>query len=585
MTQSDTDVLAKLAQAIGQAHSAQAPQFIPHDAPFDSEQRNWLNGLMTGLYAIAAAAKGGSAEQEAGTALTILFGSQSGTAESLSKDLRKFAKTQGFEAEVSELDAVDPADLAGINHLLIVAATFGEGEPTDNAKGFYDKLMGAEMSPLPATLNFSVCGLGDSSYPHFNKVGKDLDARLEELGATRAHALTACDVAYDDDYGAWKADVFQSEAFRSAAGAAQAAEPAEAGPAFDKNHPFIASLMASDCLNGEGSAKTVNHVEISLAGGGEDLDYSVGDSLGVWPVNDTRVVQEILKVTGMTGKEPVELKSGACKLRSALLTKLDIATVIPATLDAWGVERPFEDAHILDLLGAGVAELDAQKLVDGMRPLQPRLYSISSSPRKHPGEVHLTVGEVHYEMDGVAREGVASTFLGNRLGLGGSLGVYVQRSGHFHLPDDDEQPVIMIGPGTGIAPFHAFLEEREMRRAPGRNWLFFGDQHEKSDFLYADEIKGWLDDGLLTKASLAWSRDVADKVYVQHLIEQQGAEFFQWLEEGAAIYICGDASRMASDVDKAIRKVIAEHGKTDEEGADVYMSTLAKTHRYQRDVY
>ena len=284
MTQHDTEILAKLASAIGQAQSTNAPQFIPEEAPFDSEQRNWLNGLMTGLYAIASAAKGGSAEQEAGTALKILFGSQSGTAESLSKDLRKFAKTQGFDAEIAELDSLEPSDLASLNHVLIITATFGEGEPTDNAKNFYKKLMAADAEKLPASLNFSVCGLGDSSYLHFNKMGKDMDARLAELGATRAQDLVVCDVAYDDDYANWKQAVFQSEAFASAAGAAQSAEPEEAGPLFDKNHPFIASLMASDCLNGEGSAKTVNHIEISLAGGGEDLDYSVGDSLGVWPV-------------------------------------------------------------------------------------------------------------------------------------------------------------------------------------------------------------------------------------------------------------------------------------------------------------
>ena len=327
MTQHDTDMLAKLATAIGKAQSDNAPQFIPEEAPFDSDQRNWLNGLMTGLYAIASAAKGGNNEAEAATALKILFGSQSGTAESLSKDLRKFAKTKGFDADISDLDAIEPSDLADLNHVLIIAATFGEGEPTDNARTFYDKLMGSGAPTLPESLNFSICGLGDSSYHHFNKVGKDLDARLAELGATRAHDLVTCDVAYDDDYATWKEAVFLSDPFISAAGAAQASGPEEAGPAFDKNHPFMASLLASDCLNGDGSAKIVNHVEISLAGGGEDLDYSVGDSLGVWPVNDAEVATEILSVLNCTGREVVELKSGRCKLRAALLTKLDIVTV------------------------------------------------------------------------------------------------------------------------------------------------------------------------------------------------------------------------------------------------------------------
>ncbi|WP_319413668.1 flavodoxin domain-containing protein [uncultured Cohaesibacter sp.] len=585
MTLQDTQILEKLAMAMGETQTGEVQSFIPLDAPFDSEQRQWLNGLFTGLYAFTRAASSKSAEAEAGTALTILFGSQSGTAESLSKDLRKYAKSQGFEADVAELDSIDPADLGKINHLLIIAATFGEGEPTDNARNFYAKLMADDAALLPATLNFSVCGLGDSSYPNFNNVACDLDRRLAELGATRAFDLVKCDVAYDDDYAVWKGKVFGTEAFASAAGSAQAPEPEEAGPRFDKNHPFLATLLASDCLNGEGSAKSVNHIEISLAGGGEDLDYCVGDSLGVWPVNDAALVNAILKASGFTGKETVEMKDGACKLRSALLTRLDIVTAIPSTLEKWNVERPFADAHILDLLVSGVEALSPQKLVEGLRPLQPRLYSIASSPKKHPGEVHLTVGEVHYEMDGRKREGVASLFLGKRLAVGGSLGVYVQRSGHFHLPENDDIPVIMIGPGTGIAPFHAFLEEREMRNAKGRNWLFFGDQHQQSDFLYKQELKGWEESGFLTNLSLAWSRDGEEKVYVQHLIEKDGARFFEWLENGAVIYICGDASRMASDVDAAIRRVIGVHGGLDDAAVDAYMTALAHEHRYQRDVY
>ncbi|WP_319498630.1 flavodoxin domain-containing protein [uncultured Cohaesibacter sp.] len=585
MTHQDTLLLEKLALAIGETQTNAIQSFIPEEAPFDVEQRQWLNGLFTGLYAFTRAASDKGTKPEVGTALTVLFGSQSGTAESLSKDLKKFAKTQGFDATVAELDSVDPTDLASINHLLIVAATFGEGEPTDNAKNFYAKLMAEDAAALPASLNFSVCGLGDSSYPNFNNVAVDLDRRLGELGATRASDLVKCDVAYDDDYASWKAEVFKAPSFASAAGSAQAPEPEEAGPKFDKNHPFLATLLASDCLNEEGSAKVVNHVEISLAGGGEDLAYSVGDSLGVWPVNDAALVSEILKVAGFTGKETVELKGGSCKLRSALLTKLDIVTAIPSTLETWKVELPFADAHIFDLIQHGIADFTPQKLVDGMRPLQPRLYSIASSPKKHPGEVHLTVGEVHYEMGNRARQGVASLFLGKRLPEGGSLGVYIQRSSHFHLPQDDTTPVIMIGPGTGIAPFHAFLEEREMRKATGKNWLFFGDQHEKTDYLYRDELNNWKETGLLTNLSLAWSRDGMDKVYVQHLIERDGAQFFEWLQQGAAIYICGDASRMAADVDKAIRKVVAVHGGLDGAGVDAYMTSLAHDHRYQRDVY
>ena len=346
----------------------------------------------------------------------------------------------------------------------------------------------------------------------------------------------------------------------------------------------MGTLLEARRLSGEGSAKRVNHIEIALAGGGADLDYAVGDALGVWPINDMAEVSGILKATGFTGAETVTLKSGDTSLRPALLKMLDLTTYTAKTAEAWGVAHDAE-VQIIDVLRAGVADLTPQKLVDGLRPLQPRLYSIASSPKKHPGEVHLTVGEVHYELQGDARKGVASTFLGGRLGAGGSLGVYLHASSHFHIPADDASPLIMIGPGTGIAPFRAFLEEREMRGAAGKNWLFFGDQHEATDFLYRDEIAAWTESGVLDKASLAWSRDGAEKVYVQHLIEREGAEVFAWLEAGGSIYVCGDASRMASDVDAAIHRVVAEQGGLDEAGAAAYVDMLKKAHRYQRDVY
>ncbi|MEM8569817.1 MAG: flavodoxin domain-containing protein [Pseudomonadota bacterium] len=585
MKAEDPNILKNLATAIGQAHSVKPAEFIPETAPFDSDQRHWLNGLLSGLHAIASSASAGGAEAEVKTALTILYGSQSGNAEALSKDLRKFAKTRGFEAKVAALDDVPLAELASVNHLLIVASTFGEGEPTDNAANFYAELMAEGAPQLPPTLNFSVCGLGDSSYAEFNKAARDIDARLAELGATRAADLVTCDVDFEDDYGTWKLAAFDSAPFAAAAGAASAPEPVAAGPAFDKNHPFMASLIVADRLSGADSAKCVNHIELSLAGGGEDLDYKVGDALGVWPVNDPLEVSAILEATGLNGSETVKLKSGPARLRAALQTRLDLTTITPKTVEAWALGEYPETAQVIDLLRDGHASPDAQQLVDGLRALQPRLYSISSSPLAHPGEVHLTVGEVRYDLHGMPRQGVASTYLGARLGLGSMVGVYVQKSAHFHIPDDDTCPLIMIGPGTGIAPFRAFLEEREARGAAGKNWLFFGDQHEACDYLYRDQITAWEESGLLAETSLAWSRDGAEKVYVQTLIRERGAEVFQWLEDGAAIYICGDASRMAADVERALLDVIAEHGGLDETAAAAYLAKLSGDHRYQRDVY
>ncbi len=559
---------------------------LPDNAPFDPQQRQWLNGLLTGLSTIAAAAAGGEKEVAA-TPLKVYYGSQSGNCEVLSKDLKKFAATQGFAAELIELDSITPADLAAQQHAVVICSTFGEGEPPDNARNFYTALMADDAAPMPATLNFSVCGLGDSSYTHFNKVGSDIYQRLVELGATPCHDLVLCDVAFEDDYASWKEGIFQSEAFINAAGAAAApaANDSDNEPKYTKNNPFIANLIHTENLSGSGSAKRVNHIEISLAGGGEDVEYHVGDALGVWPLNCAEEVSELLSVAGFSGKEVVSLKSGQASLRVLLQSKLDIHTVNAKCLETWGLDSAPEGFQVYDVINELKPDIDAQTFVDGLRALQPRLYSIASSPKKHPGEVHLTVGEVHYDLNGKARKGVASTWLGDRLQAGSNIGVYIQSSEHFHITANDEAPVIMIGPGTGIAPFRAFLEEREMRDTKGNNWLFFGDQHQAEDFLYRDEIKAWQDSGVLTNTSLAWSRDSDQKVYVQTLIKEQGEEFFQWLESGAYIYICGDASRMAADVDKSIREVIMEHGAMDAAGADAYMDKMISEHRYQRDVY
>jgi sulfite reductase (NADPH) flavoprotein alpha-component len=576
-----------IAQTIEAAVTAAEPQvdLIPEDAPFDPAQRQWLNGLLTGLSAIAASAAADAGEAPL-TTMRVLYGSQSGNCEALSKDLRKFAGTQGFDAEISPLDEITPADLAEMEHVALLVATFGEGEPTDNAAKFYAALMAEDCPPLPASLNFSVCGLGDTSYADFNKCAADIDARLEELGATRVADLVKCDVDFDDDYAAWKEAVFASDAFASASAGVSAAAVIDtvAAPMFDKNRPFMASLIASEKLSGTDSAKCVNHIEISLAGGGQDLDYAAGDALGVWPVNCPNDVAALLGAAGLTGKETVMLKNGPAPLRAALSTRLDIATVTPKTLETLGLSEAPEDAQVLDIVET-IGALEPQRLVDALRPLQPRLYSIASSPKAHPGEVHLTVGEVRYDLNDRACKGVASTYLGERLSSDGMVGVYVQKSAHFHPPGDDDQPLIMIGPGTGIAPFRAFLEEREACRATGKNWLFFGDQHEDCDYLYRDQIEAWQESGLLTDLSLAWSRDGSEKVYVQTLLEARGAEIFAWLEEGAAIYICGDASRMAVDVQAALLRIIASEGSLDEAGAQAYLDAMSADHRYQRDVY
>ncbi len=574
--------------ALSPSDTALAP-VLPADAPFDDGQRQWLNGLLTGLTVLARAANNNTATKtDAPTVpLTILYGSQSGNCEALSKNLRKHAAAAGFAPAVKELNDLDPAELPALGRVLILCSTFGEGDPPDNALNFCKKIH-ADDAPDLAGLTFSVCGLGDSSYTHFNKTGRDLDTRRAELGATRAADFLPCDIDFEDDFAQWKTNVFATDAFKiEGAVTPESPEQNDQTPAekYTKAHPFSATILEIKNLSGENSAKEVNHVELSLVGSG--LDYQAGDALGVWPTNCSQLVNEVLAATGFTGREVVTLKAGPMPLRAALLNKLDLVTVTAKTLEVLGIDQTPEDTadtHLVDLLETFQPDIQPQQLAEAQRPLQPRLYSIASSPNAHPGEVHLTVGAVRYKTQGKQRQGVASVFLADRCRVGTSVRVYLQRSAHFHLPDDDV-PLIMIGPGTGIAPFRAFLQERATHPNPGRNWLFFGDQHEQSDFLYRKEIQHWLANGTLEHFSAAWSRDQTEKIYVQTLMKKHGQELWQWLEQGAAFYLCGDASRMAKDADAALHQLIREHGHMSPDAADAYVQQLKTDRRYQRDVY
>lgn len=565
---------------------------IPSDAPFEQEQRKFAEGFLAGLLSVRAAHEAAKPiDDAAGTPLTIAYGSQSGNCEALSKDLRKLARASGFKPDVVELNTLDSEALAEVRHLLVVCSTFGEGDPPDNAKSFVDLLL-SDQAPQLSELSFSVCALGDRSYTHFCKSGIDIDQRLGELGATRLVDRIDCDVAYEDDWAKWKQDVFANEAMVEVAGEAVEVIEEEAGPTelWDKNNPYFAPVLEVHNLNGEGSAKEVNHVEILLSGSG--LEYEVGDALGLWPTNHPGLVEEVLVLTGITGTDRVMIKGDLFPIRLALQTRLDVVTLTHNTLEALGIEGDLDSVqglHLIDALRKWEPKVSAQGLADALRPLQPRLYSIASSPKAHPGEVHLTVGAVRYQLDGTDRLGVASTFLADRCGFGGRVGVYVHKAPHFHLTENDQAPIIMCGPGTGIAPFRAFLEERQARQADGAavgdSWLFFGDQHEATDFLYREQLEQMQDDGTLSKLSLAWSRDGDEKVYVQDRMRQCGAEMFAWLDRGAHFYICGDASRMAGDVDQALREIVAEHGSMDEAEASKFVDAMTREGRYQRDVY
>jgi sulfite reductase (NADPH) flavoprotein alpha-component len=360
--------------------------------------------------------------------------------------------------------------------------------------------------------------------------------------------------------------------------------PTEAGIAFSRTNPFPAPLLAVRNLNGPGSGKQVNHVEISLEGSG--LAYEAGDALGVFPHNCPELVAEVLAALGCDGEEAVQTPTaGEMPLRRALTECYDLGRPTPELCDALGVATD-SSRHVIDLLaGRGGLALKPVDFISRLKKLQPRLYSISSSPKAHPGQVHLTVGAVRYEANGRTRKGVCSMFLAERGLALGSVGVFVHHNKAFRPPAHPDTPMIMVGPGTGIAPFRAFLEERQATGAPGRNWLFFGDQQEASDFLYRDELLALRDSGVLTRLDLAWSRDQAAKIYVQHRMREHAKELFAWLEDGAHFYVCGDASRMAKDVDAALHQIVATAGGKTTEGAAEYVQALKTAKRYARDVY
>jgi sulfite reductase (NADPH) flavoprotein alpha-component len=586
---------------------------IPESAPFTPEQRAWLNGYLAGLCARAPAPPAPADATAAATApaalrpLTILFGSQTGTAEGLAKRAAKAAGQRGFAATVIDAASYTPAQLGQEKNLLLITSTFGEGEPPDNAKQLHASLAAPDAPALP-NLRFSVCGLGDTNYVQFCRCAQDFDTRLEKLGAGRVSPRVDCDLDYEASFTRWLDAALAAFASHAPASAARlvsndpalAPEPARAPSTvepigYSRTRPFPAPLLVSRNLNGSSSGKQVHHVEFSLEGSG--LAYEAGDALGVVPQNCPRQVAELLAALECDGEEAVPAPDGSTlPLRRALTECYDLGRPTPELLAALNPAagsagastdaRPATPFHVIDAVLGSPAKPAPADFISGLRRLQPRLYSIASSPLAVPGQVHLTVGAVRYEKDGRPRQGVCSTFLTDRANPGQSLvGVFVHRNPAFRPPANGATPMIMVGPGTGIAPFRAFLQQRAASAASGRNWLFFGDQRAATDFLYRDELLAWQRDGLLTRLDTAFSRDQAEKIYVQQRMLEQADELYAWLEAGAHFYVCGDASRMAKDVEAALRDVIAKAGAKTTAEAEAYVQRLRETKRYARDVY
>ena len=569
------------------------------DAPFSPGQRAWLDGFFAGL---AAARREDDAAGGAATTLTldVYYGSQTGSCELLAEDLVAAARARGMAPTMRSLDEAVIDELPSAERVLVITSTYGDGEMPDNAALFWDEFA-ADTAPRLEGVEFAVLALGDTAYDDFCQAGKLVDLRFEQLGATRLLPRVDCDVRYEDPAAAWIEQILTLLAAQ-APSAGPAAPVAAAAPARERSRwnrktPFPSTLVANRVLSGPGSAKEIRHFELALGDSG--IDYQAGDALAVVPLNDAALAALLLE---RLGHDP-DTQIGDSALGAQLERGWEIATPSKDLLALLAERAPRselaelfvrEERDALDawLWGKDTLDLlqllpdvtlDADDLAKVFRPLQHRAYSISSSPLHSPDRIHLTVAAVRHGGPRV-HHGVCSTFLADRADAR-TFGIFPQPNTAFRVPADDTAPVIMIGPGTGIAPFRAFLQERAARGATGRNWLFFGDQHRADDFIYADEIEDYLARGVLTRLDLAFSRDQAEKIYVQTRMREQASELYGWLQDGGYLYVCGDASRMARDVDRALIELIAaQRGRGDDDAAE-YVATLKRDKRYLRDVY
>ncbi len=566
-------------------------------------QKVWLSGY---LAASAAELSAEGTEQAISQEVTILYGSQTGNAQRLAENVGKMLDEHGFQMTVSSMSDFKPNNLKKVQNLLIVVSTHGEGAPPDNALSFHEFLHGIR-APKLNELRFSVLALGDSSYEFFCQTGKEFDQRLNELGGTRLYPRVDCDIDYDELAAEWMEGIIDSlrESTGQSAAPAIAAVTQESETTYSRTNPFKAVVLENINLNGRGSNKETHHIELSLEGSG--FTYESGDSLGVYPENDPVLVDMLLEEMKWDPEEIVTInKQGDVhSLKEALLSYFEItvltkpllqqATQLSVNEDLRTLLSPgneeklkayLKGRDLLDLVrDFGSWGKTAQEFISILRKMPARLYSIASSLSANPDEVHVTIGAVRYDAHGRKRKGVCSTLCAERLQPGDMLPVFIQRNPNFKLLKNPDTSIIMIGPGTGIAPFRSFLQEREEIGARGKSWLFFGDQHFVTDFLYQTEWQKWLKDGVLSKMDVAFSRDTEEKVYVQHRMVEHSKELFEWLQEGAAIYICGDEKNMAHDVHNTIISIIEKEGGMSREKAEDYLAYMQQQKRYQRDVY
>ena len=531
--------------------------------------------------------------------LTILYGSRTGNGEGLAKKAQKLSTEFGLSAVLKKMDDYKPRDLQSEKNLLIIVSTHGEGEPPFAAKELHEFIFGKRASRLE-NLNFAVLALGDSSYFQFCQTGKDFDQQLEKLGAKRLVSMGGCDVDFQETAEQWlKATLPLFEGSSEVKSSVQLKDSADSlsVQSYSKKNPYQAEVLEKINLHGRGSERQTIHIELNA-----DLPFEPGDSAGIIPVNSLELVTEVLSVTGLDRDEVVEINGKKISLFNALKTEFELSKITTDVVKRYLEITPNEELKpisasqeklqdylfgrdIIDLFSDFPVKLSAAELIKILRPLQPRLYSIASSPKANPGELHLAVGVVEYENKGRNRRGTCSNYLNEFDGNENKVPVFIEKNPNFRLPENDETPIIMVGAGTGIAPYRAFVQHREQAEKQGKSWLFFGNRNFENEFLYQTEWQKFLKTGALSKMDVAFSRDSGKRVYVQHKLQENAAEIYRWLEDGAHFYICGDMKKMAADVQNTLVSIVENQGTMSKDNALEYVNKLQKNKRLQLDVY